>query len=235
MAGSSSRPRAHERGAGLELAVVAVVNRIDCASPRSVMRHTVPAPTALHARAPLLQLLALIAVPTSALQDGVARTPPLGWSTWLSFRLNVSDSLLRTSTDFLASSPLKAAGYEYILLDDGWPSCAKLDSSGHCLELPPRDADGRIPVDPHKFPNGFKPITDYAHSKGLKIGIYTGVSNRTCGGCVLLSTRVHCLPACLRACVPACLSVCLSACLPACLCFFCVSMCRIITHICWPG
>jgi hypothetical protein len=130
----------------------------------------------------LALLLAMAVLPAAALQDGVARTPPLGWSTWLSFRLNVSESLLRTSADFLASSPLKGAGYEYILLDDGWPTCLKIDSDGHCLEVPPRDKDGRIPVDPNKFPNGFKPITDYVHRKGLKIGIYTGVSNRTCGG-----------------------------------------------------
>jgi alpha-galactosidase len=110
-------------------------------------------------------LLAASLAPAHALQDGVARTPPLGWSTWLSFRLNVSDSLLRTSADFLASSPLKPAGYEYILLDDGWPLCLKIDASGHCLELPPRDEAGRIPVDPHKFPDGFKPVTDYVHSK----------------------------------------------------------------------
>ena len=106
--------------------------------------------------------LAMAAQPAAALQNGVARRPPLGWSTWLSFRLNVSEALLKvraicaqnvqvctendglcadndgccthhakTSADFLAASPLKAAGYEYILLDDGWPTCAKADA--YCI------------------------------------------------------------------------------------------------------
>lgn len=43
-------------------------------------------------------------------------------------------------------------------------------------------ADGRIVVDPLKFPNGFQPVTSYVHSLGLKIGIYTSVSHTTCGG-----------------------------------------------------
>ena len=50
---------------------------------------------------------------------------------------------------------------------------------------PARDADGRIPVSKTKFPSGFKNLTSYIHSKGLKIGIYTAVSHWTCGGYVI--------------------------------------------------
>ena len=46
----------------------------------------------------------------------------------------------------------------------------------------PRRSDGRIVVDTAKFPGGFRPLTDYVHGLGLKIGIYTAVSARTCGG-----------------------------------------------------
>jgi hypothetical protein len=38
----------------------------------------------------------------------------MGWSTWLTFRLEVNETLVKTSADFLAASPMKAAGYEYI-------------------------------------------------------------------------------------------------------------------------
>lgn len=37
-------------------------------------------------------------------------------------------------------------------------------------------------VNSKKFPHGFAPLTQLAHDKGLKIGIYTSVSARTCAG-----------------------------------------------------
>lgn len=117
-----------------------------------------------------------------SLPNGAALRAPLGWSTWLTFKLSLNESLVRSSAEFLANSELAAGGYDYILLDDGWSVCERSDTEGNCVELPSRDKDGRIPVDPAKFPSGFKSVTDYVHSLGLKVGIYTGVSNRTCGG-----------------------------------------------------
>ncbi len=49
--------------------------------------------------------------------------PPRAWSSWNSFRENVSDALLRQSGDALTSSPLYAAGYRSIWVDDGWSGC----------------------------------------------------------------------------------------------------------------
>ena len=37
-------------------------------------------------------------------------------------------------------------------------------------------------ADPAKFPNGMKNVADYAHSKGLKFGMYSCVGPLTCGG-----------------------------------------------------
>lgn len=130
----------------------------------------------------LLNLLILAIANVQSLDNGVAVRPPLGWSSWLTFRYALNDTLVRSSADFLASSRIGAAGYNYILLDDGWTTCNEKSESGACLDLPPRDSKNRIPIDQEKFPNGFKPLTDYVHSKGLKVGIYTAVANRTCGG-----------------------------------------------------
>eukprot|EP01043_Picozoa_sp_COSAG02_P052884 COSAG02_NODE_5766_length_4055_cov_2.385996_4_plen_100_part_00 len=41
---------------------------------------------------------------------------------------------------------------------------------------------GEIVVDPGRFPNGFEPLTEYAHARKLKMGIYTSVGNTTCAG-----------------------------------------------------
>ncbi len=35
---------------------------------------------------------------------------------------------------------------------------------------------------PVKFSNGIKPLADYAHSKGLKIGLHTVPGTQDCGG-----------------------------------------------------
>eukprot|EP00047_Mylnosiga_fluctuans_P015312 m.45174 g.45174 ORF g.45174 m.45174 type:complete len:436 (-) comp5862_c0_seq2:55-1362(-) len=126
-------------------------------------------------------LLAVLAV-CAGIDNGVGWLPPMGWSTWNTFRFNISTTLIMQSADFMAKSALKTAGYEYILIDDGWPACAQGGGLEKCQEPAPRDADGRIPIDQSKFPGGFKPLTDYVHSLGLKIGIYTAVSARTCGG-----------------------------------------------------
>ena len=47
----------------------------------------------------------------------------------------------------------------------------KLDTD--CLRLYP---------DPERFPHGMKWLADYAHSKGVKLGIYNDYGTHTCGG-----------------------------------------------------
>jgi alpha-galactosidase len=109
----------------------------------------------------------------------------MGWSTWNTFECNINETLVQQSIEALATSPLVRFGYNYVLIDDCWTVC--LDESGKeddkpCLKAGPRGKDGRIQINPKKFPKGFKPLTDLAHTRGLKIGIYTSVSAVTCGG-----------------------------------------------------
>lgn len=77
-------------------------------------------------------------------------------------------TLILTSTTSPSSflSP-KAAGYEYINLDDGW-AVGRDNHSGVLL------------ADPHLFPKGIKAVADFVHSKGLKFGLYTARGSRTC-------------------------------------------------------
>merc|ERR1711871_1131496 len=111
------------------------------------------------------------------------RSPVLGWSTWNSFGCGINSTLIEESIQAMSNSPLHAAGYDHIMIDDCWAACPKIDpSSGHCLEVAPRGADGRIIPDPQKFPNGFRPLTDLARSLGLHLGIYTSVGSLTCAG-----------------------------------------------------
>ena len=104
--------------------------------------------------------------PAWALDNGLARTPPMGWNSWNKFACNVSDTLIRGVADSMISSGLRDAGYEYVVIDDCWQVS--------------RDAEGNIVPDAQRFPNGIKALADYVHSKGLKFGIYSDAGTGTC-------------------------------------------------------
>ncbi|REE82091.1 alpha-galactosidase [Lutibacter oceani] len=101
--------------------------------------------------------------------EGLAETPPLGWNSWNTFATDINEELVKGIADKFIELGLKDAGYEYIVLDDGWMAKE-------------RDANGNLIADPVKFPNGMKALADYIHSKGLKFGIYNCAGSKTCGG-----------------------------------------------------
>jgi alpha-galactosidase len=96
--------------------------------------------------------------------NGLAKTPPMGWNSWNKFKNQVSDKLVRETADAMASNGMKAAGYQYINIDDTWEAG--------------RDAQGNIQTN-KKFPD-MKALADYVHSKGLKLGIYSSPGPKTC-------------------------------------------------------
>jgi alpha-galactosidase len=117
----------------------------------------------------LLLLLLTSALPVNALNDGLARTPPMGWNSWNTFFGGISESLILQAANAMVSSGMKDAGFRYIVLDDGW-------NNG-------RDGGTKKPIeDKAKFPHGFKYLTDSIHALGLKAGIYTAVGSKTCLG-----------------------------------------------------
>jgi alpha-galactosidase len=100
--------------------------------------------------------------------NGLAQTPPMGWNSWNKFACNVNEAVIRKTADAMASNGMKAAGYEYIVIDDCWHGT--------------RDANGFITEDRTRFPGGMKALGDYIHAKGLKFGIYSDAGIKTCGG-----------------------------------------------------
>ena len=112
----------------------------------------------------ILSLLQLI----NCLDNGLGKTPQMGWNSWNKFGCNINDKLIRETIDSLNESGLIQLGYNYINLDDCWQSS--------------RDENGTIIPDPINFPNGIKSLADYAHSKGLKFGLYSDAGFQTCGG-----------------------------------------------------
>jgi alpha-galactosidase len=112
----------------------------------------------------LLALCAPCAV--RALDNGLARTPPIGWNSWNKFQCNVSESLIKQAADAIVRTGMRDAGYQYVVIDDCWQVS--------------RDANGNIVADPQRFPNGIQVLADYVHSRGLKFGIYSDAGTGTC-------------------------------------------------------
>jgi alpha-galactosidase len=124
----------------------------------------------------LLLLIAIILVWAAATPaqeskyagENLAPTPPMGWNSWNKFACNVSDQLIRSMADAMVKSGMKAAGYQYIVIDDCWQVS--------------RDRDGNIVADPQRFPEGIRAVAEYVHSLGLKFGIYSDSGTETCQG-----------------------------------------------------
>jgi alpha-galactosidase len=96
----------------------------------------------------------------------LAATPPMGWNTWYAFGCNVTEADVKKAVDAMASNGMKAAGYEYVNLDDCWQG--KRDSEGHIHSN-------------DRFPD-MKALGDYIHSRGFKFGLYSSPGPKTCGG-----------------------------------------------------
>ena len=94
--------------------------------------------------------------------------PTMGWSSWNTYGVNISDALIRRQADAMVSKGLKDVGYNHINIDDGF-------FGGRNTET------GELIIHPTRFPNGLKPVADYIHSKGLKAGIYSDAGANTCG------------------------------------------------------
>jgi alpha-galactosidase len=103
--------------------------------------------------------------PLTPLPDnGVARTPPMGWNSWNHFGPEIDDKTVREVADALVATGLRDVGYVYVNIDDGWQG--------------ERDADGTLHPN-SRFPN-MKGLTDYVHARGLKFGIYSSPGPTTC-------------------------------------------------------
>lgn len=106
-----------------------------------------------------------------------APTPPMGWNSWDCYGPNVTEEEVKANADFMAAN-LKQYGWQYIVVDIRW-YVANDHSHGYNEKDPQYNIDryGRFLPAVNRFPSsvsgkGFKPLADYLHSKGLKLGIH---------------------------------------------------------------
>ena len=99
--------------------------------------------------------------------NNAALTPPMGWSSWNTFRNDVSEDLIYDVAKAMKVSGLSDAGYNYVNIDDCWQSAVRTD-------------DGELQSDPVTFPSGIKSLVEKINDLGLKVGIYSSNGTLTC-------------------------------------------------------
>ena len=118
-------------------------------------------------------LLALAAPLVAALDNGLGRTPPMGYSSWNDCASEITEQRIKNVTLALAETGLAAKGYVHVNVDEGW--------------LLGRDnATGELVEDKAKFPSGMAALGDWIHAQTVpgvdgtpfKYGLYT--SRGTC-------------------------------------------------------
>jgi alpha-galactosidase len=93
--------------------------------------------------------------------------PPMGWNSWHVFGCDVDEYGIGRTADALVASGLRSAGYDYLIVDDGWYA-------------PRRASNGSLRADPLRFPSGIGALADHLHTKGLRLGLYQTPAERTC-------------------------------------------------------
>lgn len=103
----------------------------------------------------------------SALNNGAALTPPMGWASWNLFRRDIDENIIYETARAMQAAGLDKLGYTYVNIDDCWMSSL-------------RDKDGRLQGDLAAFPSGMKALVEKINACGFKAGIYTSNGTLTC-------------------------------------------------------
>ena len=147
-------------------------------------------------RSPLA--LGLLSIAAVAQQPSIAPTPPMGWNSWDSFGLTVTEPAFRANATVLKEK-LLPFGWNYAVIDEGWyfenpeardnPAILRyaLDPFGRFVPVPTRfpsalSKSSAAPVDSPvnatvKLPatledTTFAPLGAWVHAQGMKFGIH---------------------------------------------------------------
>lgn len=110
--------------------------------------------------------LGVILNTTPLIADNDFKSPLMGWSSWNTYGIEISETLIKDQADAMVEKGLQDAGYKYINIDDGY--------------FGGRDNEGNLLFHKTRFPNGLSEIVEYIHAKGLKAGIYSDAGKNTC-------------------------------------------------------
>jgi alpha-galactosidase len=113
----------------------------------------------------------------SSHSTNLAPAPPMGWNSFDSYCGDVTEDEMRSNADYMAKH-LANLGWKYVVVDYYWYYPHPVTDSHHEGDLDvAMDDYGRLLPATNRFPSaangqGFKPLADYVHSRGLKFGIH---------------------------------------------------------------
>ncbi|HQC54447.1 MAG TPA: alpha-galactosidase [Clostridia bacterium] len=99
--------------------------------------------------------------------NNAALTPPMGWSSWNTFKNIIDQEVIYDTAVALKETGLLDAGYEYINIDDNWASSS-------------RDENGYLIGDKTRFADGIPSLVEKINALGIKVGIYSSNGTLTC-------------------------------------------------------
>ena len=131
-------------------------------------------------------LAAAVAAGADALDNGLGRTPPMGFNTWNHFGCiklapggssgpkGPTETLMKAQAATMISTGMAAAGYTHVNIDDCWQLTNRT--------LPWEDPKAKQIANPYHFPSGMKALADHLHSLNppMKLGVYTARCRFTC-------------------------------------------------------
>ncbi|GAB7341081.1 hypothetical protein MBLNU457_7396t3 [Dothideomycetes sp. NU457] len=94
------------------------------------------------------------------LDNGLAKTPPMGWNSYNHYSCQPNQSIVQSNAKALVDFGLADLGYHYVTTDCGWTT-------------PDRNADGTLTWNTTLFPDGFPATGVYIHNLGLGFGVYS--------------------------------------------------------------
>jgi hypothetical protein len=100
----------------------------------------------------------------------------MGWNSWDSFGTTVTEDEVKANADYMAAN-LASHGWQYIVVDIQWSEPHPQTHGYRPNADLVMDEFGRLTPAPGRFPSaangqGFKPLADYIHQKGLRFGIH---------------------------------------------------------------
>jgi alpha-galactosidase len=94
--------------------------------------------------------------------------PAMGWNPYNTFGTGEDQGLITGVVKAMASDGMRAAGYQFVMLDDGWQGS--------------RTSSGELTADPGRFPCGIAALAAFVHAEGFRFGIYTSPAATACSG-----------------------------------------------------
>jgi alpha-galactosidase len=116
------------------------------------------------------QVLLSLSGAALAVAQSFQSTPLLGWNSYNHVACSPTNDGITKAINALVDRGFVAAGYNYFQVDCGW---ASRDGQRNATT-------GALAINTDAFPNGLKPLSDLARSKGMKWTMYSDAGVRMC-------------------------------------------------------